>query len=326
MQKKITLFVFRNSGSKVNQITFIKSSAVVAGIVLLICLIGLAGVISKYIQIFQGITDRKTLQISSTSQHKEIETQRLQIQKFADEINSLKKKIVDLNQFEKKIRIIANIEKTSDSESLFGIGGSIPEDLELDASVENKQDRLIREMDEQVDTLEYASKIQLESLSDVLQQWEEKRNILGSTPSILPSAGWMSSGFGYRISPFTGRREMHKGIDLVASKGTPIIATADGIITFAGSKGLFGNTVVVDHGHGISTRYAHCSKILKKCGDKVKRGDMIARVGNTGTSTGTYLHYEVRVNNIQVNPERYMLDFNLDRVRHKRYTYSWKEK
>lgn len=309
MQKKITLFVFRNSGSKVNQITFFKSSAVAAGIVLLICLIGLAGVISKYIQIFQGITDRKTLQISNTSQMKEIETQRLQIQKFADEINLLKEKIVDLNQFEKKIRIIANIEKTSDSESLFGIGGSIPEDRELDVSVENKQDRLLREKDDRVDTLEYASKIQLESLSKVLQQLEEKRNILGSTPSILPSAGWMSSGFGYRISPFTGRREMHKGIDLVASKGTPIIATADGIITFSGSKGLLGNTVVVDHGHGISTRYAHCSKILKNRGDTVKRGDMIARIGNTGKSTDTYLHYEVRVNNIQVNPERYMLDF-----------------
>jgi murein DD-endopeptidase MepM/ murein hydrolase activator NlpD len=309
MQKKITLFVFRNSGSKVNQITFFKSSAVAAGIVLLICLIGLAGVISKYIQFFQGIADRKALQISSTSQLKEIETQRLQIQKFADEINLLKEKIVDLNQFEKKIRILANIEKTVDSESLFGIGGSIPEDRELDASVENEQERLIHEMDDQVDTLENASKNQLESLSEVLQKWEEKRNILASTPSILPSAGWMSSGFGYRISPFTGRREMHKGIDLVASKGTPIIATADGIITFAGSKGLLGNTVVVDHGHGISTRYAHCSKILTKLGDTVKRGDFIARIGNTGKSTGTHLHYEMRVNNIQVNPERYMLDF-----------------
>ncbi len=309
MQKKITLLIFRNSGSRVNQISFLKSSAVAAGIVMLICLIGLAGMISKYIQFRQCITDSYTSQISNVSQQQEIETQRLQIQKFADEINLLKEKLVDLNQIEKKIRIIANVEKTSDSESLFGIGGSIPEDRELDASVENKQDRLIREMDEQVDTLEYASKIQLESLSEVLQQLEEKRNILASTPSVLPSEGGVSSGFGYRISPFTERREMHKGIDLVASKGSPIIATADGIITFAGSKGLLGNTVVVDHGHGISTRYAHCSKIVKKCGDAVKRGDIIARVGNTGKSTGTHLHYEVRVNNIQVNPERYMLDF-----------------
>jgi murein DD-endopeptidase MepM/ murein hydrolase activator NlpD len=300
MQKKITLIIFRKSGSKVNQITFSKSSAVSVGIVLLFCLIGLAGVISKF---------SYASQISSTSQQQEIETQRFQIRKFADEINLLKDKLIDLNQFEKKIRIIANIEKTGDSESLFGIGGSIPEDRELDASVENKQDRLIREMDEQIDGLKNASKVQIESMSEVLQQLEEKRNILAATPSIFPSAGWISSGFGYRISPFTGRREMHKGIDVVTSKGSPIIATADGILTFAGSKGLLGNTVVVDHGHGISTRYAHCSKIVKKHGDAVKRGDVIACVGNTGRSTGTHLHYEVRVNNIQVNPERYILDF-----------------
>jgi murein DD-endopeptidase MepM/ murein hydrolase activator NlpD len=137
---------------------------------------------------------------------------------------------------------------------------------------------------------------------------EEKRNLLASTPSILPTVGIISSGFGYRISPFTGKREMHKALDIATSKGSPIVATADGIITFAGSKGLLGNTVLIDHGHGISTRYAHCYKILKKRGDIVKRGDIIARVGNTGRSTGPHLHYEVRINNIQVNPEKYILD------------------
>jgi murein DD-endopeptidase MepM/ murein hydrolase activator NlpD len=186
----------------------------------------------------------------------------------------------------------------------------MPEDLDVDASLDKKHDGLIREMHEQVDNLDYASKIQLEGLTGVLHKLEEKRNILASTPSILPVTGWISSRFGYRTSPFTGSREMHKGVDIAAIKGSSIITTADGIITFAGSKGLLGNAIVVDHGHGISTRYAHCYKLLKKSGDVVKRGDLIARVGNTGRSTGPHLHYEVRVNNIQVNPERYILDFH----------------
>jgi len=308
MQHKITLILFRNSGAKVNQIAFSKSSVVAAGIGLLICMLGLTGIILHYIQIRQDITNNHALIACNAGQKKEIETQRLQILKFADEINVLKGKLIDLNQFEKKIRIIADIEKAGDSESLFGIGGSIPEDRELDTSLENGHDLLIREMDEQVDSLQHAYGAQLESMSEVLQKLEEKRNILAATPSIPPIAGWVSSGFGYRKSPFSGRREMHKGIDLVAPKGVPVAATADGVVIFAGKKGLLGKTVVVDHGQGISTRYAHCSRLMKKCGEAVERGDIIARVGNTGRSTGPHLHYEVRVNNIQVNPERYILD------------------
>jgi murein DD-endopeptidase MepM/ murein hydrolase activator NlpD len=308
MKHKITLILFRNSGAKVNQISFLKSSVFAAGIGLLIGLLGLMGIILHYIQIRQDITNNQALIANNASQKHEIETQRLQIRKFADEINLLKTKLINLNQFEKKIRIIANIEKTGDSESLFGIGGSIPEDRELDASLETRNDLLIREMDEQVDSLQHAYGAQLESMSEVLQKLEEKRNILAATPSIPPTTGWISSGFGYRISPFSGRREMHKGIDLVAPKGAPVAATAEGVVIFAGKKGLLGNTVVVDHGQGISTRYAHCSKLMKKCGEAVRRGDIIARVGNTGRSTGPHLHYEVRVSNIQVNPERYILD------------------
>ncbi|MFH2063863.1 MAG: M23 family metallopeptidase [Pseudomonadota bacterium] len=308
MQHKITLIIFRNSGAKVNQVTFPKSSVIAVCTVLVFCLIGLVGIVSNYIMLRKDIADSQALRMNIAGQQQEIETQHLQIQKFADEINLLKSKLIDLNQFEKKIRIIANIEKADDSESLFGIGGSMPEDLDVDASLEKKHDRLIREMHEQIDSLEYASKIQSEGLESVLHKLEEKRNLLASTPSILPTFGIISSGFGYRASPFTGKREMHKGIDIATSKGSPIVATADGIIAFAGSKGLLGNTILIDHGHGISTRYAHCYKLLKNRGDIVKRGDIIARVGNTGRSTGPHLHYEVRVNNIQVNPERYILD------------------
>lgn len=135
-----------------------------------------------------------------------------------------------------------------------------------------------------------------------------KESVLRSTPTILPSNGWITSYFGHRISPTAGVRKMHEGLDVGANYGTPIVAPADGVVTFAGRKSGFGLFVQIDHGYGIETIYAHSQKILTKNGNKVKRGDLIAKVGSTGASTGPHLHYEVRVNGIAVDPLYFVLD------------------
>ena len=109
-------------------------------------------------------------------------------------------------------------------------------------------------------------------------------------------------------SPFTGRREFHKGYDIATKKGSPVLATAAGVVTFVGRKGLLGNCIIINHGHGMVTRYAHIDKFLKKRGEKVKRWEPIALVGNTGRSTGPHVHYEVRLNGIPVNPFKYILN------------------
>lgn len=154
---------------------------------------------------------------------------------------------------------------------------------------------------------EVASK--LESNIHKLDQFLlDKSSILKSTPSILPSVGWITSYFGIRISPYSGGRKMHEGLDVGAPFGTPIVAPADGIITFAGHKPGFGNFVQIDHGYGIETIYAHAQKVIAKNGQKIKRGDLIAKVGSTGYSTGPHLHYEVRVNGIAVDPLYFVLD------------------
>jgi murein DD-endopeptidase MepM/ murein hydrolase activator NlpD len=101
---------------------------------------------------------------------------------------------------------------------------------------------------------------------------------------------------------------LHKGLDIAARKGTPILATADGIVTFAGKKGLLGKTIVIDHGHGMKTRYGHNHKLLKKRGDRVKRWEPIALMGSSGRSTGPHTHYEVHLNGVPVNPEKYILN------------------
>ena len=143
---------------------------------------------------------------------------------------------------------------------------------------------------------------------ELVEYLEDQKSLLASTPSIWPVRGWLTSTFGYRTSPFTGRREMHKGLDIATRSGTPIIAPADGLVVFSGREGGFGNMIVIDHGYGITTRYGHCSALDAKLGQKIKRGDVIARVGNTGRSTGPHVHYEVAVNGVPVNPSRYILN------------------
>lgn len=136
----------------------------------------------------------------------------------------------------------------------------------------------------------------------------DKDSFLKSTPTILPTDGWITSYFGQRISPTLGRLKMHEGLDVGAPYGTPILAPADGIVTFSGTKAGFGQFVQIDHGYGIETIYAHNQSLHVKSGQKIKRGTLLAAVGNTGHSTGPHLHYEVRVNGIAVDPLYFILE------------------
>lgn len=145
----------------------------------------------------------------------------------------------------------------------------------------------------------------------ILELWEslsERQSLLAATPRVKPVKGWFTSKFGYRVSPFTGRPVMHNGLDIAASPGAPIIAPADGVVSFAGYDSGYGKLVSIDHGYGVITRFGHTSQLYVEVGQKVKLGDIIAAVGNTGRSTGPHLHYEVRVNNIPVDPSNYVLD------------------
>ncbi len=147
---------------------------------------------------------------------------------------------------------------------------------------------------------------QKKTINDSLAPIKKQLAYLMAKPSIMPVAASITAGFGYRKNPFTSRgSEFHKGIDFAASYGQKAIATGDGIVVFSGWNSGYGKMVIVSHGYGISTVYAHNSKLLVKQGDKVKKGQAISAVGNTGRSTGTHLHYEVRINGKNVNPSKY---------------------
>jgi len=146
------------------------------------------------------------------------------------------------------------------------------------------------------------------SLKDLVDELEDKHQRLASSPAIWPTRGWLTSGFGKRISPFTGRRQFHAGIDIASARGTAVVAPARGRVEFVGAKGPLGNTLLIDHGYGVRTQYGHNDKILVKRGDVVERGQKIALVGNTGRSTGPHLHYTVEVNGKAVNPIDFIFD------------------
>ena len=146
---------------------------------------------------------------------------------------------------------------------------------------------------------------------EVLKLYEnliEHQSLLNATPSIQPARGWFSSHFGYRIDPFSGRPEMHRGLDIVAPMGAPVFSPAKGVVSYVGYDPGYGKLITIDHGYGIKTRYAHNSQIFVELGQKVRRQEIIASVGSTGRSTGPHLHYEVRVNGVPVNPKNYILN------------------
>ncbi len=142
------------------------------------------------------------------------------------------------------------------------------------------------------------------ALETLLQQNKLDKKRL---PSVAPiTTGWYSSNFGWRIDPFTGQNAMHEGVDYMVPEGTPIYASAGGVVVFADTHPQYGNMVEIDHGNEIITRYAHCSKLLVKVGEVVRRGREIARVGSTGRSTGNHLHFEVRYKGTAQNPVRFL--------------------
>lgn len=146
---------------------------------------------------------------------------------------------------------------------------------------------------------------------DMTKLWDnlsERRDLLDHTPSIYPAYGWVSSHFGYRNDPFTGKVTLHKGLDVAGPIGTPVHAPASGVVSYVGYEPGYGKIVSIDHGFGVLTRFAHNSKIFVKVGQQVSRRDKISAIGNTGRSSGPHVHYEVRVNGIPVDPKNYVLE------------------
>ncbi len=181
-----------------------------------------------------------------------------------------------------------------------GLGGVDTRLLRDDAfSLAKSMQQELRKMREVIP----AQREGMETLEESVREYNE---MVAATPNIWPLAdngnSYISSGFGSRRDPFTGRQAFHEGVDIAVWYGTPVLATAEGVVTYAGWRTGYGYTVDIDHGYGFKTRYAHNGEVLVSVGQEVKRGDVIAKSGNSGRSTGPHLHYEVHVNGVPKNP------------------------
>ncbi len=211
---------------------------------------------------------------------------------------SLQKLQGQLNSYEERTRdlaLVAGIESLGEGVEA-GIGGDVP--------VEEAEEVGIGDLPQMA-----ARAAQLSGALDAVEtRLDERKQWISSTPTIAPVKGIFTSGYGSRTDPLTHGRGNHQGVDIAAAPGQPVQASADAIVIRTGVQGGYGKAVFLSHGYGMTTLYGHLSAITVKPGQRVKRGDIVGRVGNTGRSTGYHLHYEVRLDGDAVNPVGYILN------------------
>lgn len=296
--RHFTLMVVPDRDSRVRRYR-ISTAWVVRGAVAAACgVLVLVGAGIHYSVMWERAAENRLLRDENTQL-------RTQLQMVQEKISHIDETLDRVERFDQKLRAITAL---NDSErglpmgpldgpegapaEMTGIGGIDPDD-----DLPDRLEALVEE----------ASRNE-RSLAQLHRYFEDQQSLLASTPSIWPARGWVTSDFGVRLDPYTAKRVVHKGMDIANRPGTPVVAPADGVVVFAGSEGGYGKVLVVDHGYGVKTRYAHLSEIRVKPGEKIKRGQGIAAVGNTGRSTGPHLHYEVRVNGIPENPRKFILE------------------
>ncbi len=295
------ILVFGQNTSKTSHLRIRKKTFKVGLYLLAFCLLSTIFFFCDYVQV-----RKKGFELAQLRH--ETEEQRSKIHFFSSKIEDLERQLSKLKDFDKKIRIIANLEKGQETTSFMGMGGTSPSDVREKLRAEKDETGLVEQMRTDVERLKSEALSREESLSELEKLLQTKKQMLAHTPSIWPAHGWVTSGFGFRTNPFTGLTQMHEGLDISNREGTPIVAPGNGIVSATGKDFSYGNVIVISHGFGITTRFTHLSKISVGAGQRVKRGDKIGEVGSTGRSTGPHLHYEVRLNGIPVNPMRYILN------------------
>ncbi len=299
--KKVTIVFLPGASSKVKQLKIPRFLLFFVFLIFLSAALALAWGIRDY-------RDIKAKVPHLTQLERENENQKLQLVALTHKIDQISGKLIELKKFDQKLKTMVNLETNEDNSQFLGIGGSDPSLLNPDYTLEKAHQKLVRLMHKSLDNLDTEISIQTSEKEELYKFLENQKTMLASTPSIWPTRGWVSSRFGYRISPFTNQKEFHKGIDISTRMNTPIIAPADGVIASIGRDHGMGNMLTINHSYGLKTRYGHVSKVLVKKGQYVKRGQKIALVGNTGRTTGPHLHYEVYLNGLPVNPRRYILN------------------
>jgi murein DD-endopeptidase MepM/ murein hydrolase activator NlpD len=298
-----TFLVVRGEGSPVRQYSLssrvlrwaIGGSAVVA-----LVLVGAAFAVG-----FDGYTRLKARNLETRN-----ESLRAELQRFQSRVDGLESTLGAVADNDARFRSIAGLESIDPEVMQAGVGGpglGTPETYPL-WSVDSTASKTAFAVSYDLNALERRAKLLSESLSEATDSVLAHRDLLESTPSILPTAGWISSSYSEsRMHPIHNRPLPHPGVDISAIKGTSIFAAAKGRVTRSGWVVGYGLTIEIDHGYGYTTLYGHSSQLVAQRGQEVKRGDVIAQVGSTGIATSAHLHYEVHMNGVAQNPANFIL-------------------
>lgn len=332
-----TVVIFRGSTAKPLRFSFprklVSKLLIVAAIFALVDIF----VISHYVIRTGEVWELSTFRAEAMSAREQTEA-------FSTAVDDLKKRLISMKEVNQRLRVMLGIESQKTGDMANGRGGedsplpdgnSLPtseKSLKSDAagqqpgSVESSQSGLAGQLGSSTDSsglteeeriasikngIDWLSKeaaIQEQSLQELSLAAEKKSSRWSATPSIWPVKGWVTSGFGPRVSPFTEKPAWHDGLDIGAAANAPVQAPAQGRVTAVGFDPKLGTLVKVDHGFGIETLYGHLAKSLVKEGQRVKRGDVIALVGSSGLATGPHLHYMVKVNGQALDPVKYILE------------------
>ncbi len=245
---------------------------------------------------------------------------RQNVQLYKNRMESLESSVQRIENFSGRLKMITNLmDRDNLSQHLelpipnasTNIALDPPKEVTDPAmSAEEKQasDTAKQNIDQQFESMSTQSLVLEQNLHDLYELLSDQKSFLNALPTKKPAEGYFTSGFGVRVSPVGEGEKMHEGLDIANLVGTPIHAPAQGTVIFAGRKSGYGNIVILDHGYGLETWYGHTSKILVKVGQLVHRGQTFALIGNSGRSTGSHVHYEVRVHGIPVDPLSYILE------------------
>ncbi|HIB54269.1 MAG TPA: M23 family metallopeptidase [Nitrospirales bacterium] len=304
-ENSYTVMLFHHHTSQPRQFS-IRKKTVRAFVLVMVCLLGGQWIFfSHFFEQRQKLYELDHLRVELEVSQKEASAANTAIEK-------LRFQLADMKTLTTKVREMLGLQQDFDG-AVSGQGG---EELlpafpgrTFSAVMEDTGRGGIRpDMQQEIAWLGSDAKVDHRDLRALVETIENRRERWEATPAIWPVKGWVTSGFGLRISPFTARPTNHHGIDIRASIGTPILAPADGTVVRRKHDTGFGKMITIAHGDGISTRYGHLHTMGVKVGQKLSRGDVIGTVGNTGLSTGPHLHYEVVVNKVRIDPRKYIIE------------------
>jgi murein DD-endopeptidase MepM/ murein hydrolase activator NlpD len=236
------------------------------------------------------------------------------VSKLGTLTETLAGKLMAIGEIEDEYRTIAGLSGIDPEVKRGGIGGTSGSEPVVEGSlagIEQSIRESILHNEKTLDALIRQADILYQSLSESVDQLKYNQDRLRHTPSIWPTIGNVTSRFGGRMHPIFEGVARHEGIDISARQGTPVIASADGVVTYARWRLGYGQTVEIDHGYDVESYYAHLSKIKVKMGETARRGQVIGLVGATGVATGPHLHYEVRVAGKSKDPLTYILGYSV---------------